>query len=121
VNLPAWGIRAQLLTQQARKSREAFGQGALVVAFVDKAANRYLLLPVEDHGTPRFEGAVRESAARGFQFLGALALYATDDGQPLIGDEAGDGADHKHIEAARQLFMDDLISKGELRPDTPVA
>jgi hypothetical protein len=45
----------QLLAEQARKARENFGQAALVVAFVHKETKQYLLLPVEDHGTPRFE------------------------------------------------------------------
>ncbi|HEY1800971.1 MAG TPA: hypothetical protein VGG46_08560 [Terriglobales bacterium] len=92
----------------------------LSVAFVHRETKRYLLLPVEDFGTPSFEGAVREGMAKGFRFLGAIALCATADGQPLIEDELIEGADRENMKAARQLFLEEMISTGTLKPGTPV-
>ena len=105
--------RMQLLVRQAGQVNPAHRH--LVFAF-SHADGRYFLFPIDDFGTPRFESAIREAGRTGFKPLALIALCATDDGRPLVEDEPMPDAPPDKVKAARQIFMDELIQKGILKP-----
>lgn len=104
-------VRMQLLAKDAELA---------VVAFCHAESNRFLLLPLEDYGTPKFTGAVEESIKAGFVMLALIAVRSTSDGLPLIEDEAMPGASEENVQKARQLFCDGLMREGVLKPDSSV-
>jgi hypothetical protein len=104
-------VRMQLLAKDAELA---------VVAFCHAESGRFLLLPLEDYGSPKFTGAVEESMRAGFVMLALIALRSTPDGLPLIEDEPMPGASDENVQKARQLFRDGLLQKGFLKPDSRV-
>lgn len=107
-------IRMRLLTQQAIRIEGE--QGLVVFPFYHKETRRFLLLPIEDHGTPAFTGAAVEATSNGFVFLGMIALCSAD-GQPFLSDERMPGASEEAMRAAKSLFEDQLLARGILKPD----
>jgi len=105
-------IRMRLLAEQAV---------VVVFAMVHKKSEHYRLFPVEAHGTHEYANEMRAAIAEGYKPLGVIALCSTADNQPLIEDEAIEGTDPKDMTAARQLFVEGLVGKGVLKPDTPRA
>lgn len=108
---PQTQMRMQLLARDAERA---------VVAFCHVASGRFLLLPLEDYGTPKFTGAVEESMKAGFVMVALIGLRATADGKPLIEDEPMPGASAENVQKARHLFRDDLLRDGTLKPDSTV-
>lgn len=101
-------LRMQLLAKDAELA---------TVAFCHARSNRFLLLPLEDYGSPDFTAAVTQAMKEGFVMLALIALRSTAEGQPRIEDEAMPGASDENVQKARQLFRDQLLRSGILRPD----
>lgn len=106
---PQTQIRMQLLAKDA---------DIAVVAFCHAKSDRFILLPLEDYGSPNFTAAVAEAMTDGFVMLALIALRSTPE--PLIEDEAMPGASDESVQKARQLFQDQLLKNGLLRPDSQV-
>jgi hypothetical protein len=94
----------------------------MIYAFHDSATGRFLNLPADDFGTPRFKAAVEEAMKAGFKMIAAIALMkrASPDGHALIEYEAMPGASEIDVEAARDIWRDSLIGEGILKPDLTV-
>lgn len=110
---------AQKLIQMQLLARDA---GLMIYSFHDSSKGRFLNLPAEDFGTPRFKAAVEDAEKEGFKMIAAIALMkrASPDGHALIEYEAMPGASEKDVESARDIWSDSLIRAGVLKPDLTV-
>lgn len=114
-------IRAGLLIEQAQKScfRHGIDPNGAPAVFVLAKDSDYRFFSIGHKGN--LDADMERAIAEGFKMLGVIVLSFTDDGEPLIEDEMIEGADAKSVQAARQLFTEELISKGILKAGTATA